>query len=71
MAAGRKEANFSQGWGIAAFITALAVGAFVMAGTIKSRTYLPPTDPMRPNGGEAHAAGGEHAAAPAEGAAKH
>ncbi|MFN8665839.1 MAG: hypothetical protein U0164_01445 [Gemmatimonadaceae bacterium] len=84
MAEGRKEANFSQGWGIAAFITALAVGAFVMAGTIKSRTYIPPTDPMRPNGGAEHVAGGEHAApagehaapageaAPAaEGAAKH
>lgn len=77
MAEGRKEANFSQGWGIAAFITALAVGAFVTAGTIKSRTYLPPTDPMRPNGGAEHVAGGEHAAptgeaAPAaEGAAKH
>ena len=40
MAAGRKEANFSQGWGIATFITALAVGAFVLAGTIKSRAYL-------------------------------
>ncbi len=76
MAAGRKEANFSQGWGIATFITALAVGAFVLAGTIKSRTYIHPTDPTRPNGGASHgpaaehgAAAGDHAAPAAEGAA--
>lgn len=78
MAAGRKDANFSQGWGIATLVTAMAVGAFVLAGAIKSRTYVPPTDPMRPSSGEAHgpAAGhdapsGEHGAGAAEGAARH
>lgn len=71
MAAGRKEANFSQGWGIAAFVTAMAVGAFVLAGTIKSRTYLPPTDPMRPASGGAHAPAGDHAAPAGEKGAAH
>lgn len=49
MADGHKEANFSQGWGFATFIAVLAVGAFALAGTIKSRTYLPPTDPSAPS----------------------
>ncbi len=74
MAAGRKEANFSQGWGIATLITAMAVGAFVLAGVIKQRTYMHPTDPMAPSTArkEVHAPAGEHAAPAAEqGAAKH
>jgi hypothetical protein len=74
MAAGRKEANFSQGWGIATLITAMAVGAFVLAGVINKRTYVPPTDPMAPSTArDAHAApAGEHAAPAGEqGAAKH
>jgi hypothetical protein len=71
MAAGRKEANFSQGWGIAAFVTAMAVGAFVLAGTIKSRTYVPPTDPMAPNGGSAHGPAADHAAPAGEKGAAH
>lgn len=79
MAAGRKEANFSQGWGIAAMITAMAVGAFVLAGAINKKTYIPPTDPMAPSTGRDHApaaehgaaAGGDHAAPAAEGSAKH
>lgn len=41
----RIEGNFSQGWPIAAFITLLAVGAFLTAGYIKSRTYHSPNDP--------------------------
>ncbi|MBK6489745.1 MAG: hypothetical protein IPF98_23460 [Gemmatimonadetes bacterium] len=72
MAAGRKEANFSQGWGIAAFVTAMAVGAFVLAGTIKSRTYLPPTDPMAPSSERAaHAPAADHAAPAGEKGAAH
>lgn len=57
MADRRKEANFSQGWGFAGFITLLAVGAFVAAGMLKANTYMPPTDPLAPNVGreEAHA----------------
>ncbi len=49
MAEGRKEANFSQGWGVAAFITALAIGAFISAGVIKSNIYRSPRDPSAPN----------------------
>lgn len=74
MAAGRKEANFSQGWGIATLITAMAVGAFVLAGVVNKRTYVPPTDPMAPSTAreEAHAPAGDHAAPAGEaGAAKH
>ena len=67
MAAGRKDANFSQGWGFATFVTLLAVGAFVLAGVIKQRTFVEPTDPLRPGSEReaAHAApaGGEHGAA--------
>ncbi len=63
MAAGHKEANFSQGWGIAAFVTAMAVGAFVLAGTIKSRTYVPPTDPtLAGSESAAHAPAADHGA---------
>lgn len=49
MADRRIDGNFSQGWGIAAFITALAVGSFVTAGIIKQRTYQPPSDPTAPS----------------------
>ncbi len=49
MVDGHKEANFSQGWGVAAFIVVLVVGAFAVAGTIKSNTYTPPSDPMAPS----------------------
>jgi hypothetical protein len=64
MTAGRKEPNFSQGWGIATLITAMAVGAFVLAGVIKARTYTPPTDPMAPSTArEAHGPAAEHGAA--------
>jgi hypothetical protein len=69
MAAGRQEANFSQGWGIAALITAMAVGAFVLAGAINNRTYIPPTDPLAPNSAAARGAAAEHDAPAAEGAA--
>lgn len=44
----RIEGNFSQGWGIAAFITALAVAAFVAAGIIKAKTFVSPNDPLSP-----------------------
>ena len=49
MAERRVEGNFSQGWGVAAFIVVLAVGAFVTAGVIKSRTYHSPNDPVAPS----------------------
>ncbi len=46
---------------MAGFITALAVGAFVLAGVIKNRTYHDPTDPTAPASGAAHApAAAEH-----------
>ncbi len=77
MADRRKDANFSQGWGIAGFITLLVVLAFVVAGTINKRTYGPPTDPLTPNNARAEGHGpateakaGEGAPA-AEGSAKH
>lgn len=57
MAERRKTANFSQGWGFAGFITALAVGAFLLAGTIKSRTYGHPRDPLTPSKARAAAHG--------------
>ncbi|MEO7965725.1 MAG: hypothetical protein ABIT38_17585 [Gemmatimonadaceae bacterium] len=62
MAEGRKDANFSQGWGIAGFVTALVVLAFVVAGTINRRTFMPPTDPLTPNAAraETHGAAGEN-----------
>ncbi len=74
MAAGHKEANFSQGWGIAALVVAMVVAAFVVAGSIHAKTYMPPTNPMTPGSErEAHgpAAGAEHAAPAAEPSAAH
>ncbi|MGQ0650006.1 MAG: hypothetical protein ACT4P7_20850 [Gemmatimonadaceae bacterium] len=56
--------NFSQGWGIAGFITALAVGSFLLAGFIKSRTFHSPNDALGPVDAAA-----EHA--PAAAGAKH
>jgi hypothetical protein len=40
----RIEGSFSQGWPIAIFITALAVGSFVTAGLIHKRTFRSPND---------------------------
>lgn len=40
----RIEASFSQGWLMALFITALAVGAFTTAGLIHKKTFRSPTD---------------------------
>ena len=40
----RVEGSFSQGWGIAIFITALAVGSFVTAGLIHRATFRSPND---------------------------
>ena len=56
MAEARKEANFSQGWGVATFITALAIAGFVIAGTIKAKTYHNPTDPTAPSSARAEEA---------------
>lgn len=72
MAAGHKDANFSQGWGIAALVVAMVVAAFVIAGTINARTYLPPTDPMAPSKARAeHAPAADHAAPAGEKGAAH
>ena len=49
MAERRVEANFSQGWGVAAFIVVLAVGAFVTAGVINRKTFHSPNDPVAPS----------------------
>jgi hypothetical protein len=40
----RIEGSFSQGWPVALFITALAVGSFVTAGLIHKRTFRSPND---------------------------
>ena len=40
----RIEGSFSQGWPMALFITALAVGSFVTAGLIHKRTFRSPND---------------------------
>jgi hypothetical protein len=53
----RIEGSFSQGWPIAIFITALAVGSFVTAGLIHKRIFREPTDVMadyRKEGGAEH-----------------
>lgn len=74
MAAGHKEANFSQGWGIAALVVVMVVVAFVAAGSIHNKTYQAPTHPLTPGSEqEAHApaAGAEHGAAAAEPSAAH
>ncbi|MEP7345650.1 MAG: hypothetical protein ABI877_10290 [Gemmatimonadaceae bacterium] len=48
MADRRIEGNFSQGWGVAAFITLLAVGAFVAAGVYKKNSFHSPNDVSAP-----------------------
>lgn len=44
----RIEGNFSQGWGIAAFITLLAAAGFATAYTIKVKTFHSPNDVTAP-----------------------
>jgi hypothetical protein len=41
----------SRGWGVAAFIVALAVACVVGAAWIHTSTYMHPTHPLRPAGG--------------------
>lgn len=48
----RIEGSFNQGWPFAAFITALAIAAFVLAGVINRRTFHAPTDSLGPQGTE-------------------
>lgn len=48
MADRRIEGNFSKGWGTAAFITLLAIGAFALAGVIKKNTFRSPNDTLAP-----------------------
>lgn len=43
----RIEGNFNQGWPVAIFITALAIGLFALAGYINHETYHDPIDPLR------------------------
>lgn len=52
---------------MAGFITALAVGSFLLAGYIKKQTYRSPNDALAPSGGVEHAPVAE----PAAGDAKH
>lgn len=48
MSTSSDKPNFSQGWGVAGFITALAIGAFILAGVIKKNTFHSPNDPLGP-----------------------
>lgn len=48
MAGRRIEGNFNQGWGIAAFVTLLAVAGFVLAFTVNRRIYRSPNDVLAP-----------------------
>jgi hypothetical protein len=48
MADRRIEGNFSQGWGIAALVTLLAVACFVGAFLINRATHYSPTDTLAP-----------------------
>lgn len=44
----------SRGWGVAAFVTVLAIVCAVGAAWIHEATYMHPTHPLNPSGG-AHA----------------
>jgi hypothetical protein len=57
--------NFSQGWGVAGLIMGMAIGAFLLAGFIKSRTFHSPNDvTVQTRGSAEHApAAAEHAPA--------
>jgi hypothetical protein len=64
MAPKRIEGSFNQGWGIAAFVTLLAVAGFATAFTLKKQTFHSPNDPTAPAGGAAsHAPAATHAPA--------
>ena len=41
----------SRGWGVAAFIVALAIACAASAAYIHARTYVHPTNPLNPSGG--------------------
>lgn len=64
MSTSSDKPNFSQGWGIAGFITALAVGAFILAGVIKKNTFHSPNDPLGPTPEAAASHGAGEKAAP-------
>ena len=57
----RIEGSFSQGWGFAAFITALAFGSFALAGFIHKKTFRSPNDVTAQ-----YRKGEEHGAKPGE-----
>jgi hypothetical protein len=44
----RIEGNFSQGWGVAAFITLLALGAYFTAFAINRHSNRSPNDVLTP-----------------------
>ena len=58
----RIEGNFSQGWGMALFITALVAGAFATANFIHRRTFHHPREVTAPYRKGPHEKGGEAAA---------
>lgn len=64
MAGRRIEGSFNQGWGIATFITLLALAGFATAFTINRKTFHSPNDVTAP-------AGGAESHAPAPAAEKH
>ena len=41
----------SRGWGVAAFIVALAIACAASAAYIHTTTYVHPTNPLNPSGG--------------------
>ena len=66
MSGRRIEGNFSQGWGVATFITLLAAAGFVTAFMVNRRTHYSPNDITAPVSGAE-----SHAPAPAAGPVKH
>lgn len=62
MSGRRIEGNFNQGWGIAAFVTLLAVAGFATAYTMKQRTWHSPNDVTAPTSGgtDSHAPAAKH-----------
>lgn len=69
MAGRRIEGNFNQGWGVAAFITLLAVAGFATAFMVNRRYHDSPNDVTAERVGGS--GGGSHAPAPAAAPVKH
>lgn len=62
MSGRRIEGKFNEGWGIAAFVTLLAVAGFATAYTMKQRTWHSPNDVTAPTSGgaDSHAPAAKH-----------